>query len=146
MGKIMSLILFVVSAGLLVITFFFPFFTYNVGSYKGELVIGELATGEEIAINFKFNDEVVIKIGDNEYKGKYEIKDKVITITDCPESTIIGFNKLKMNNLFSLTPENIITGELLKVKLTSIFGIVMTAIYGVVAFISLVVFIVKLAR
>ena len=141
MGKIMSLILFVVSAGLLVITFFFPFFTYNVGSYKGEL-----ATGEEIAINFKFNDEVVIKKGDNEYKGKYEIKDKVITITDCPESTLFGFSKLKMDNLFSLTSENFFTGELLKVKLTSIFGIVMTAIYGVVAFISLVVFIVKLAR
>lgn len=139
MSKILSLLFLIAAVALLVITYFFPFFTYNVGTYKGEML------GQEVSISFNFKDECTITFGEDEYKGKYEIKDGEIIITDSLASTLLGFNNLKFENSYTLVPQSI-SGDVLECKFISYVGIGFTAIYAFVGFISLIVFIVKLVK
>lgn len=139
MGKITSLIFIVAAAALLVITYFFPFFTYNIGSYKGEML------GQDVAVSFNFSGECTFKINDDKYEGKYEIKDGAVIITECAASTLLGFSKLNFTNSYTLVPESL-TGDVLEVKLVSYVGIGFTAVYAFVGFISLLVFIIKLVK
>ena len=139
MGKITSLIFLVAAAALLVITYFFPFFTYNIGSYKGEML------GQDVAVSFNFSGECTFKIDDDKYEGKYEIKDGAIIITEIAGiPSNFSFSKLNFTNSYTLVPEY--TGDLLEVKLVNYVGIGFTAIYAFVGFISRLVFVIKLVK
>ena len=136
MGKIMSLILFVASAGLLVITFFAPLFVYNFGAYKGEVA------GQELSMTFKFGDDCQVQYGDTKETIKYEFKDGKITLSGASSalSAILSVMEFKVDNAFTIS----INGS--DTKLTSLFGIIVTAIYAFISLVSLIVFIVKLCK
>ena len=142
MGKILSFILFIASAALLVITFFFPLFVYNIGPYTTTFdipIYGE----HNVEMTFHFGDECTVsydgeEIGDVTYK----FEDGKIIIGGLENTPISFLSTLNVDNAFTVSYG---TDEA-KVEFTSIFGIIVTAVYALICLISLIVFIVKLCR
>ncbi len=142
MGKILSFILFIASAALLVITFFFPLFVYNIGPYTTTFdipIYGE----HSVEMTFHFGDECTVsydgeEIGDVTYK----FEDGKIILGGLENTPISFLSTLNVDNAFTVSYG---TDEA-KVEFTSIFGIIVTAVYALICLISLIVFIVKLCR
>ena len=144
MGKILSFIFFVASAALLVITFFFPLFVYNIGPYTATFDI-PLVGEHEVSMTFNFGDECTFKLDDEEIGDvTYKFEDGKVVLNGL-EGTIVSslFDvPLNVDNAFTVS---IGEGDS-AIKFTSIVGIILTAVYALICLISLIVFIVKLCR
>lgn len=123
-----GIIRILLSAVLLTITFAFPFYIYPFGSYNGSSTVA----GNEIKyeVSMSFDGKIKTNIaGYNSGDLYYKIQDKKIYVGTTKDFKIeSGVALFKIDNFFTISLN---TGAV-EMKLTNIWGIVLTALYALI--------------
>ena len=122
----MRTFLFILCAGLLVLTFAFPLFVYPFGEYKGSKMV--LGTEVVCSYDFHFDGTVDVNMEGITTKQYYKISDKKVYISlnkdfeitehSIPDATMVNMYTLKVNGL--------------EFQLQNTLGLVLTIIYGAI--------------
>lgn len=121
----MRTLLFLISAGMLVLTFIFPLFAYPFGEYKGS----KMVLGSEVVSSYKFHFDGTVDVNVEGLTSKqyYKVNNGNVYISSNKDFEINENSTpdAQLTNLYTLNVNGV------EFEMQNTIGLVLTIIYGV---------------